>query len=391
MSNVAIKVENVSKKFTIGKVKDDTFRQSISGVLNFKKKDTNDFWALKDLNFEIQKGDVVGIIGKNGAGKSTLLKIFSKIIRPTTGRIELDGRIASLLEVGTGFHQDLTGRENIFMNGTILGMTRAEVKSKFDEIVNFSGIEQFIDTPVKKYSSGMYVRLAFSVAAHLEPEILIVDEVLAVGDSEFQAKCLGKMKEVSTNDGRTVLFVSHSIGAMKTLCNTGIFLKNGECQHIGPINDTLNRYLDSNVNLGKYVPEVIKTENEIAFKQITIENEGNYVCTEFNVDEKIIIHYKFLININSDTFCILCIIKDKFGKPIFSAESKIKNDEMYLEIQARFLTRGSYTIHTFIHMKLYQIEFVKDICGFTVVDNSSDLALLGNFDYGNVFGNYKWK
>lgn len=211
MGDIAISVENLSKKFLIGKVKSTSLRESLMNLFNLvEKTNQQDFWALKDINFEIEKGEAVGIIGRNGAGKSTLLKVLSRITYPTQGRITIDGRVSSLLEVGTGFHPELTGKENIFLNGTILGMSRKEIKSKYDEIVAFSGIEKFINTPVKHYSSGMYVRLAFSVAAHLEPEILIIDEVLAVGDAEFQKKCLGKMGEVA-GKGRTVLFVSHNL------------------------------------------------------------------------------------------------------------------------------------------------------------------------------------
>src|SRR6202011_2356759 len=196
-----------------------------------------DFWALKDVSLEVKRGEVVGIIGRNGAGKSTLLKILSRITDPTKGRIEIEGRVASLLEVGTGFHQELTGRENIFLNGAVLGMTRSEIRKKFDEIVAFAEIEKFLDTPVKRYSSGMYVRLAFAVAAHLEPEILVVDEVLAVGDAEFQKKCLGKMDDVSRREGRTVLFVSHNLAAVADLTSRGIVLNSGSVVADGPVAD----------------------------------------------------------------------------------------------------------------------------------------------------------
>ena len=202
-----------------------------------------EFWALKDVSFEIKNGDRVGIIGRNGAGKSTLLKILSRITEPTTGKISIKGRVASLLEVGTGFHQELTGRENICLNGAILGMSRSEINRKFDEIVNFSGVEKFLDTPVKRYSSGMYVRLAFAIAAHLEPEILIVDEVLAVGDAEFQKKCLGKMEDVSTNHGRTILFVSHDLNVIEQLCSTIIYLKDGSIADIGKAGNIVNMYI----------------------------------------------------------------------------------------------------------------------------------------------------
>ena len=214
----------------------------VSGQEVLEGDELEEFWALKDLSFEIKKGDRVGIIGKNGAGKSTLLKVLSRITEPTTGKVFIKGRVASLLEVGTGFHPELTGRENIFLNGAIMGMSRAEIKRKFDEIVDFSGVEKFLDTPVKRYSSGMYVRLAFSVAAHLEPEILVVDEVLAVGDAEFQKKCLGKMQDVSNSEGRTVLFVSHNLMALSSLCNKGIYLKNGQIRSQGEIEEALSQY-----------------------------------------------------------------------------------------------------------------------------------------------------
>jgi lipopolysaccharide transport system ATP-binding protein len=213
------------------------FRDSSSG-----RSSVEDFWALKDVSFEMKQGEVVGIIGRNGAGKSTLLKILSRITEPTEGRVRIKGRVASLLEVGTGFHPELTGRENVFLNGAILGMTRAEIRRKFDEIVAFAEVEKFLDTPVKRYSSGMYVRLAFAVAAHLEPEILIVDEVLAVGDAEFQKKCLGKMREVAEGDGRTVLFVSHNMAAVRQLCTRGIYLSQGCVAGDGPANDIVDRY-----------------------------------------------------------------------------------------------------------------------------------------------------
>jgi lipopolysaccharide transport system ATP-binding protein len=260
MSETVIKAENLGKKYIIGHKGSagyKTFReQMLQHAHNFYSRtkkmfsgqqvldgdEVEEFWALKGLNFEIQKGDRVGIIGKNGAGKSTLLKVLSRITEPTTGKVNIKGRVASLLEVGTGFHPELTGRENIFLNGAIMGMSRAEIKRKFDEIVDFSGVEKFLDTPVKRYSSGMYVRLAFSVAAHLEPEILVVDEVLAVGDAEFQKKCLGKMQDVSNSEGRTVLFVSHNLMALSSLCNKGIYLKNGQVNSQGEIEDTLSQY-----------------------------------------------------------------------------------------------------------------------------------------------------
>ncbi|MBI1347038.1 ATP-binding cassette domain-containing protein [bacterium] len=256
MSEPIIRVENLGKKYQIRhqeagpryRALRDVLADGVKsgfGLFNRHRKSSTtreEFWALQDVNFEVNEGEVVGIIGRNGAGKSTLLKILSRITEPTTGRITLNGRVASLLEVGTGFHPELTGRENIYLNGAILGMSQSEIARKFDEIVDFSGVEKFLDTPVKRYSSGMYVRLAFAVAAHLEPEILVIDEVLAVGDAEFQKKCLGKMGEVARG-GRTVLFVSHNMAVMQNLCASGVLLGDGQVIQSGPIHDVVSGYL----------------------------------------------------------------------------------------------------------------------------------------------------
>jgi lipopolysaccharide transport system ATP-binding protein len=260
MADSLIVVENLSKRYRLGNIGTGTLSHDLNrwwqkargkedGYLRLGERTDKlvggkeDFiWTLKDLNFEVKKGEVFGIIGKNGAGKSTLLKILSKITKPTTGIIRLGGRVGSLLEVGTGFHPELTGKENVYLNGAILGMKKAEIRNKYDEIINFSGVEKFIDTPVKRYSSGMFVRLAFAVAAHLDPEILIVDEVLAVGDHEFQQKCLGKMKDVSSNQGRTILFVSHNTAAIKHLCTKAMLLEQGLQKALGTVKDILSIY-----------------------------------------------------------------------------------------------------------------------------------------------------
>ncbi|WP_413167517.1 ABC transporter ATP-binding protein [Capilliphycus salinus ALCB114379] len=258
MYETIIQVEKLGKKYIIGHQKQESYAtlrdQMEKGAKSLAQKVINPFinkksdpireeyWALKDVSFEIKQGDRVGVIGHNGAGKSTLLKILSRITEPTTGRIKISGRVASLLEVGTGFHQELTGRENIFLNGAILGMSKAEIKRKFDEIVAFSEVDKYIDTPVKKYSSGMRVRLAFAVAAHLEPEILIVDEVLAVGDIAFQNKCLGKMENITENEGRTVLFVSHQMAAVRKLCNVAYWLERGKIRETGAVDDVIDSY-----------------------------------------------------------------------------------------------------------------------------------------------------
>ncbi len=300
MSDTVIRVENLGKKYIIGHQQQerytalrDVIANGAKGLLkpfrNGKSKAQNnyeEFWALKDVSFEIKQGDRVGIIGRNGAGKSTLLKILSRITEPTTGRINIKGRVASLLEVGTGFHPELTGRENIFLNGAILGMGKAEIKHKFDEIVAFAEVEKFLDTPVKRYSSGMYVRLAFAVAAHLEPEILVVDEVLAVGDAQFQKKCLGKMKDVA-GEGRTVLFVSHNMGAIESLCEQGVFLINGHINFLGNAKEAITRYSTHNsssssgfVDLTGRKIERYGPKNYACLKSLSLLNsDGNPVET----------------------------------------------------------------------------------------------------------------
>jgi lipopolysaccharide transport system ATP-binding protein len=260
MGDIAIKFENISKQYRLGEIGTGTLSHDLNrwwhkvrgledpylkiGADNTNKKKTGSeyIWALEDINLEVKQGEVLGIIGRNGAGKSTLLKILSKVTRPTTGIIRTKGRIASLLEVGTGFHPEMTGRENVFMNGSIMGMTRSEIYQRFDEIISFAGVEQFIDTPVKRYSSGMIVRLGFAVAAHLEPEILVVDEVLAVGDAEFQKKALGKVQQISHGHGRTVLFVSHNMSTIRNLCEKGILLSSGKLQYSGSAGDAVNLY-----------------------------------------------------------------------------------------------------------------------------------------------------
>lgn len=267
--SVVIKVENLSKSYNIihhGNSRyvalRDVITEKVKGTFNSAKnivgnkpvskiQSKEEFWALSDVSFDVMQGQRIGIIGRNGAGKSTLLKVISRITEPTGGRISIKGRVASLLEVGTGFHPELTGRENIYLNGAILGMHRAEIKSKFDEIVDFSGVEKFLDTPVKRYSSGMYVRLAFAVAAHMEPEILIIDEVLAVGDAEFQKKCLGKMQDVSMEGGRTVIFVSHNMAAIESLCQKVIILNEGRQIFTGPTKEGISTYLDNTSAISK--------------------------------------------------------------------------------------------------------------------------------------------
>lgn len=294
--NFAIEVKSLSKRYTIGSKTDGSLRGSLAKAFQSAQKG-EDFWALKDVSFKINRGDVVGIIGRNGAGKSTILKVLSQITQPTEGRIEINGRVASLLEVGTGFHPELSGRENIFLNGTILGMTRKEVKSKFDEIVEFSGVEKFIDTAVKHYSSGMYVRLAFAVAAHLEPEVLIIDEVLAVGDASFQKKCLGKMGDIA-KEGRTVIFVSHDMGAVSSLCNRGILLQSGKITHDGTVEEVVEKYLnnpdDRTDSSERYQNnEYSDWDEKVILHHVKLVDENENEITNFGIDTKIGVQVDF--------------------------------------------------------------------------------------------------
>lgn len=340
MSDLALKVQGLYKQYRLGVVGSDSLKDDIKITFSkllgkrpenlFKVDDNNRMigdskyvWALKEINFSVKKGEILGIIGKNGAGKSTLLKILSKVTGPTKGSIMVSGKIASLLEVGTGFHPELTGKENIFLNGAILGMKKPEIKSKLDEIVDFSGIGKYIDTPAKRYSSGMKVRLGFAVAAHLEPEILIVDEVLAVGDAEFQKKCIGKMNDVSKNEGRTVLFVSHNMNSIQELCNKGLFLKDGQVDFMGSIQETIPRYLSSykNTLMTSDLTNIRKRNGNglVRFSSIKIiddsKNEINFILSGQNIT----IELGFENNNNEDTnsFHISVSFVNDLEQPIF--------------------------------------------------------------------------
>jgi len=315
----AIEFNHVGKQYRLGLVSTGTIQHDLNrwwqtavlrkedpylkiGSVNDRtqKADSDYVWALRDIDFKVEQGDVVGIIGKNGAGKSTLLKLLSKVTGPTVGSIRARGRIASLLEVGTGFHQEMTGRENIFMNGAILGMTKREIAAKLDEIVDFSGCERYLDTPVKRYSSGMMVRLGFAVAAHLDPEILVVDEVLAVGDAEFQKKAIGKMQDVSKGEGRTVLFVSHNMASVQRLCKTGLLLENGSVKYSGGILDAITTYLSDEIIQSEYInpnPNVADKLNLLYAKVSPTEGSLIHPSTPVNVDFRVRIneHIDFLV------------------------------------------------------------------------------------------------
>lgn len=357
MSDIAISVENVSKLYHIGRKASGSLRETISGRVDrlfhrhSDKPDETEFWALKDVSFEIKKGDIVGIIGKNGAGKSTLLKVLSRITEPTSGKIQINGRVGSLLEVGTGFHPELSGRENIFLNGSILGMKRLEIQAKFDEIVNFSGIEKFIDTPVKRYSSGMYVRLAFAVAAHLEPEILIIDEVLAVGDAEFQKKCLGKMQDVAGH-GRTVLFVSHNMAAIGQLCNKLILLKNGGIDYCGNVQDGIDRYYNYNSKLKSSFSFDSDPLSPVSLINISVASNVFFGESIFSFNSGISILIDYYVNSNHDNSQIVVHIWTISGVHVLSSSDLDLGNKKYrkqgkyryqVNLPANLLAPGLYS------------------------------------------------
>ena len=357
MNNTVIEFHNVGKQYILGMIGTGTLSQDINrwwahvrGKEDpfLKIGDTNDrtqkgdsrfVWALRDINFKVEQGDVVGIVGKNGAGKSTLLKILSRVTSPTTGDIKIKGRIASLLEVGTGFHPEMTGRENIFMNGSIMGMTKTEIKSKFDEIVDFAGVAKYVDTPVKRYSSGMMVRLGFAIAAHLEPEILVVDEVLAVGDAEFQKKAIGKMQDVSKGEGRTVLFVSHNMAAIRSLCTRGVLLKNGMVDFIGNIPDTLEHYLksDNGILNERIIDNIQWIKQGLRINRIEINGTENAVSTVTSKQKVLDVHIEAETK-DEIMYDLMFVFKNKDGMPMAS----YANGHYYGEITHQ--SKGKFTI-----------------------------------------------
>ena len=404
MSNIALKVENLSKIYRLGEIGTGTISRDMERWFKtriLKQEDpflkigeTNDrankgasdiVYSLQDINFEINQGDAVGIIGRNGAGKSTLLKILSRVTTPSTGKINIKGRVASLLEVGTGFHPELTGRENIYLNGAILGMRKREIDRKLDEIIDFSGVERYIDTPVKRYSSGMYVRLAFAVAAHLESEILIVDEVLAVGDAEFQKKCLGKMGEVSKGEGRTVLFVSHNMDAIRELCESSILLSNGFFDKIDQTEKLIRDYLaisTVNSNFEKIQNEVFSIEN------LTFQTEFNKIIYE---SERIFVGFKVNCKNENTSLIFNFEVRDSNGKSLFCFGNQFQNMELKInksknnflfQLPDISLRNGTYTIGSY-----WRIEENGEIISDSYSENHGNLIIHGLVDSNHEF----WK
>lgn len=365
----AIEFNNISKQYRLGLVSTKTLSHDLNrwwqtailhkedpylkiGSVNDRSKaaDSEYVWALKDIDFKVEQGDVVGIIGKNGAGKSTLLKLLSRVTGPTTGTIKAKGRIGSLLEVGTGFHPELTGRENIYMNGAILGMNKQEITKKLDEIVSFSGCERYIDTPVKRYSSGMKVRLGFAVAAHLDPEILVVDEVLAVGDAEFQKKAIGKMQDVSRGEGRTVLFVSHNMASVQRLCHRGVLLANGQVAFMGTISETIQKYLSNQVVQAEYTNHSSKDTDKMSLLWAKVSSsEGTVITPNTPID----IRFKVRVNRDIPSLVVGFNIFSSYQHPLARADFNDLDGRVTLEkgeydfhfrIPANTLSDGDYTV-----------------------------------------------
>ena len=399
MSQVAIRVEHLSKIYKLGEIGTGTLSQDIERWIRVNLLKLEDPFAnidtqqgtrkhkneqvkiLEDINFEINKGEAVGIIGKNGAGKSTLLKILSRITSPTTGRIKIYGRLASLLEVGTGFHPELTGRENIFLNGALLGMKKNEIMSKFEEIVEFSGIAKFIDTPVKRYSSGMYVRLAFAVAAHLESEILIVDEVLAVGDAEFQKKCLGKMQDITKGEGRTILFVSHNLAAVENFCEKSIFIEKGKLKMIGETNSIIQQYLTTVSSVGGLKLSELtdrKGNQQLRFLDYWFEQDGIYCETNLEafVNLKIGIEYEVKDYENIQNLQIDLGINDMYEQRISLLTTTISNEripntnnnKIVFEINQFPIAPGSYNCTLFSTINGEITDWISNIMQFNVLE-----------------------
>ena len=418
MSQTVIKVENISKAYQIGQIGTGTLSRDIERFWLTKirgKEDpflkigeTNDrsvkgesdiVWSLRDINFEINQGDAVGIIGRNGAGKSTLLKLLSRVTSPTTGEIKVKGRIASLLEVGTGFHPELTGKENIYLNGAILGMRKKEITRKLDEIIDFSGVERYVDTPVKRYSSGMYVRLAFAVAAHLESEILIVDEVLAVGDAEFQKKCLGKMGDISKGEGRTVLFVSHNMAAVKSLCSRAMVLENGLITKSDLVENAVAYYLSGDAETqNKKTFSSAYDKNEFALHEISLNPVGKTSDDVLDEYQKIELNVLFTLKDTNKNLHITLVLHNDIGETLFTfshANSNIKLEHGTNNIRCTFpegfLNIGSYYLSFYVIENAKSALFAeKDIMAFNIQEGERPVGSWMGREPGFIKPKFDW-
>jgi lipopolysaccharide transport system ATP-binding protein len=390
-----LEIQNITKQFLINAERERylAIRDIVSNTLRKLRSPKMElFTALDHVNFDVYSGDSVGIIGRNGAGKSTLLKILSRITPPSAGRIISRGRIASLLEVGTGFHPELTGRENIYMNGSILGMRKWEIDKHFDEIVAFSGVEQFLDTPLKRFSSGMQLRLAFAVAAYLEPEILIVDEVLAVGDAEFQKRCLGKMNEISKS-GRTVLFVSHHMGTIAQLCKKILILERGKV--LNYTTDTMagiEQYMKLNKSVSLFENSQ-RVASEITVSTISLSDASGQNINEFTTEEDIFINIELDYDNIPPHSSIFVTVINQNKMPVFSSEVPVSKRNKTLKVSRNFLVQGSYSLNVIVHhVPVKQFFSAEDICQFSVLDTNSEFIIYNNhnYNYGNVFGKANW-
>ena len=415
MSNIAIEFENISKQYRLGTIGTGTISHDLNrwwhlvrgkedpylkiGEVNDRSsKASSDYvWALKDINFKVEQGEILGIIGKNGAGKSTLLKLLSRVTSPSTGSIRAKGRIASLLEVGTGFHGEMTGRENIYMNGAIMGMTRHEINSKLDEIIAFSGIEKYIDTPVKRYSSGMTVRLGFAVAAHLEPEILVVDEVLAVGDAEFQKKAIGKMKDVSQGEGRTVLFVSHNMNAVSNLCNKGIILENGTVSYSGIVSDAIEVYNKSRILEASYELKILNQDKKVWFATFNVCNVDaskdveTFSSTNFKlgIESTIDIQNIYVgIGVNDINEVRQFTLFNRFYRQ--SIDLHVGYNEIECFVDSLPLKPGEYVIELYVGNDYETLDYYKETLMVEVFIPANIDFILPDSSQGSFVLNQKW-
>ncbi len=385
MSRAVIEVRNLSKRYRLGAIGATSLREEVARtwdrVRGIPSREVRDFWALRDVSFEVRPGEVVGIVGRNGAGKSTLLKILSRITEPTSGVAKLRGRVASLLEIGTGFHPELTGRENLYLNGALLGMTRAEVRAKFDEIVAFAEVEQFIDTPVKRYSSGMYVRLAFAVAAHLDPEILLVDEVLAVGDAQFQKKCLGKMSDVATSEGRTVLFVSHNVAALNTLCSWSLLLREGMLVALGETAAIVSAYLGG--SLTKTVaewpePATAPGNEHIRLAAVRVAPRAGEAILSVDTGatlEVVFLNQRAGINLDCTVYVVTGsgVVLFESGCVVSRAvDSRVGRYRVWTTLPPHLLNAGRYTVNLVFGQDQYYVLFrADDVIAFDVENTAT--------------------